>query len=667
MAQRLQIEGWENHRFQWGNKKLKPKGDQPQAIKKLVDGILTGKQFQTLKGLTGTGKTFTIANVIYEVQKPTLVISHNKTLAAQLYQEFREFFPKNAVEFFTSFYTYYQPESYLPAEDLYIEKDFGINEEIERLRLSATRSILERRDVIIVASVSCIYGLGSPDHYRQMSLNINVLEEIDRDTILNRLIDIQYERNDNDFQPGTFRVRGDILDIFPPYQDTAIRIEFFGDEVDSIAEIHPLTGKKIQTRENIFIFPAKHYVTPRDIIEKAIEQIEEDLKERVAELRAEGKLVEAQRLEQRTKYDIEQLKEFGWCKGIENYSRYFDGRKPGEPVYTLIDYFPKDYLLIIDECHMTIPQLRAMYHGDYSRKKNLVEYGFRLPAAFDNRPLKFEEFEERMGYTIFVSATPDEYSIKKSKNRVIRQIIRPTGLLDPKVEVRPVANQVEDLIGEIKNTVNEGWRVLVTTLTKRMAENLTDYLQELNIKAQYLHSDIDTLERTDIIRNLRLGKINVIVGINLLREGLDLPEVALVGVLDADKEGFLRDYKSLIQVIGRAARNANGRAILYADKITRSINAVIKEINENRKLQMEYNKKHGIIPQTIIKPIAAPLVTLNTDYKSFREGKIPLDKLDDYLDALESELKVAVQELDFERAAELRDLLLKYNRIPKIV
>ncbi|CCJ33546.1 excinuclease ABC subunit UvrB [Caloramator australicus] len=640
--------------------KFKPTGDQPEAIEKLVDGILRGDRCQTLLGVTGSGKTFTMANIIERVQKPTLVIAHNKTLAAQLCNEFREFFPNNAVEYFVSYYDYYQPEAYVPQSDTYIEKDASINDEIDKLRHSATSALFERRDVIIVASVSCIYGLGDPFEYKNLVLSLRVGMEKDRDDVLRKLIDIQYQRNDIDFHRGTFRVRGDVVEIFPASSnEKAIRVEFFGDEIDRICEIDFLTGEILAERNHVSIYPASHYATSKEKIERAIESIERELEERYKELMDNGKLLEAQRLMQRTKYDIEMLREVGYCTGIENYSRHFDGRQPGQPPYTLLDYFPDDYLLFIDESHVTIPQLRAMYGGDKSRKDNLVEYGFRLPSAYDNRPLKFNEFERKINQVIFVSATPAEYEIKNS-TQVVEQIIRPTGLVDPEIIVRPVKGQIDDLIGEISKTIERGFRVLVTTLTKRMAEDLTSYLKEAGIKVKYLHSDIDTIERMKIIRDLRLGEFDVLVGINLLREGLDIPEVALVAILDADKEGFLRSQTSLIQTIGRAARNAESKVIMYADTITDSMKRAIDETNRRRKIQMEYNKKHGITPKTIIKPVFEVIEA--TKPVEIKDIDLNEENKELLIKNIEEQMHKAAKELDFERAAKLRDLLFKLKK-----
>lgn len=641
---------------------MKPKGDQPKAIASLVEGIKKGEKHQTLLGVTGSGKTFTMANVIEQVQKPTLVLAHNKTLAAQLYSEFKEIFPDNAVEYFVSYYDYYQPEAYVPSSDTYIEKDASINDEIDKLRHSATSALFERRDVIIVASVSCIYGLGNPIEYRDLTLSLRPGMLRDMKDILKKLVDIQYERNDVNFVRGTFRVRGDVLEIFPASSsEHAIRIEFFGDEIDRISEIDVITGKVIGLREHVAIFPASHYAASRERLEKAIKLIERDLEIRVKELREQDRLLEAQRLLQRTNYDIEMMREIGYCTGIENYSRYMDGRKPGEPPYTLLDYFPEDFLMFIDESHVTIPQLRAMYAGDRSRKDSLVEYGFRLPAAYDNRPLTFEEFESKVNQVIYVSATPAEYELSKS-SRVVEQIIRPTGLVDPEIQVRPVEGQIDHLIGEIKKRVERNERVLVTTLTKKMAESLTDYLKEMDIRVRYLHSDIDTLERVEIIRDLRKGDFDVLVGINLLREGLDIPEVSLVAILDADKEGFLRSETSLIQTIGRAARNVEGKVIMYADVITNSMKRAIDETNRRRALQIEFNKKHGITPQTVVKRIhdaieATHVAEEEVEY-TVETVKTYEDKLE-LIKKLEKEMKEAAEALEFEKAAKLRDQIIK--------
>lgn len=641
---------------------MKPKGDQPKAIASLVEGIKKGEKHQTLLGVTGSGKTFTMANVIEQVQKPTLVLAHNKTLAAQLYSEFKEIFPDNAVEYFVSYYDYYQPEAYVPSTDTYIEKDASINEEIDKLRHSATSALFERRDVIIVASVSCIYGLGNPIEYKNLTLSLRPGMLRDMDDVLKKLVDIQYERNDIDFVRGTFRVRGDVLEIFPASSsEHAIRVEFFGDEIDRIAEIDVVTGKVIGYRDHVAIFPASHYAASRERLERAIKLIERDLEIRVKELREQGKLLEAQRLLQRTNYDIEMMREIGYCTGIENYSRYMDGRKPGEPPYTLLDYFPEDFLMFIDESHVTIPQIRAMYAGDRSRKDSLVEYGFRLPAAYDNRPLTFEEFESRINQVIYVSATPAEYELSKS-SRVVEQIIRPTGLVDPEIQVRPVEGQIDHLIGEIQKRVERNERVLVTTLTKKMAESLTDYLREMDIRVRYLHSDIDTLERVEIIRDLRKGDFDVLVGINLLREGLDIPEVSLVAILDADKEGFLRSETSLIQTIGRAARNVDGKVIMYADVITNSMKRAIDETNRRRAMQIEYNKKHGITPQPIVKKIhdaieATRVAEEQEEYTIELAGSYEARL--ELIEKLEKEMKEAAEALEFEKAAKLRDEIIK--------
>lgn len=640
----------------------KPTGDQPQAIEKLVEGVKNGLKFQTMLGVTGSGKTFTMANIIQKVQKPTLVIAHNKTLAAQLCGEFREFFPNNAVEYFVSYYDYYQPEAYIPTTDTYIEKDSAINDEIDKMRHSATSALLERRDVIVVASVSCIYGLGNPNEYASMVVSLRPGMERDRDEVLHRLIEIQYERNDIDFVRGTFRVHGDVVEIFPASSsDKAIRVEFFGDEIDRITEVDIVTGEITAELNHVAIFPASHYVTSQDTLDRAIEQIERDLAIREAEFKAQDKLLEAQRIVQRTNFDIEMMHEVGYCQGIENYSRYFDGRQPGQPPYTLLDYFPDDFLIFIDESHVTLPQIRGMYAGDRSRKDTLVEYGFRLPAAYDNRPLTFEEFEAHINQIIFVSATPGPYEMEHSQ-QVVEQIIRPTGLVDPEVEVRPVQGQIDDLIAEIKKRVEKGQRVLVTTLTKRMAENLTDYLKELNIKVRYMHSDVATIERMQIIRDLRLGVFDVLVGINLLREGLDLPEVSLVAILDADKEGFLRSETSLIQTIGRAARNVEGKVIMYADNITGSMKRAIDETNRRRQLQIEYNEKHGITPQTIKKGIRDIIeITKVAESREVYAAKSKLTRQEivDIIDELERKMREAAAAMEFEKAAEYRDQMLE--------
>ncbi|NLM41562.1 MAG: excinuclease ABC subunit UvrB [Firmicutes bacterium] len=639
---------------------FEPSGDQPKAIEQLAAGLRSGMKHQTLLGVTGSGKTYTMAKVIEAVQKPTLVIAHNKTLAAQLCSEFREFFPHNAVHYFVSYYDYYQPEAYVPTSDTYIEKDASINEEIDRLRHAATSALFERRDVVIVASVSCIYGLGSPEDYVGMTFALKNGEYRDRDHILRRLVGIQYERNDVGFRRGTFRVRGDVIEIIPVGSETVIRIEMFGDEIERIQEVDPITGELIQLHDELTIYPASHFITPEEKLKRAIPVIEAELEARLKELREQGKLLEAQRLEQRTRYDLEMLAELGYCSGIENYSAPLSGRKPGETPATLLDYFPKDYLMIIDESHVTIPQIRAMYHGDRSRKETLVEYGFRLPSALDNRPLKFEEFEAHMNQVIYVSATPGPYELQHAE-QVVEQVIRPTGLVDPEVVVKPVKGQIDDLIDEIRRVVQRNERVLVTTLTKRMAEDLTQYLGEVGLKVRYLHSDIDTLERIEILRELRQGVFHVLVGINLLREGLDLPEVSLVAILDADQEGFLRSPTSLIQTIGRAARNVHGRVIMYADQITDAMRYAIDETNRRRRIQMEYNERMGITPQTIQKEITdiaqhladEKVAEEKSKYDALRKGSLK-DVLA-LIQELEEEMFRAAQELNFERAAELRD------------
>ena len=637
--------------------KYQPTGDQPQAIERLTEGIRQGMHDQVLLGVTGSGKTFTMANIIQKLNRPALVIAHNKTLAAQLAAEFREFFPNNAVGYFVSYYDYYQPEAYIPSTDTFIEKDSSINDEIDRMRHSATSWLAERRDVIIVASVSCIYGLGNPEEYEGLSISLREGQQMERDDLLRKLIDIQFTRNDFEFDRGSFRVRGDTVEIIPAAeQEKALRVEFFGDEIDRISEIEILTGNVLRHLNHVLIFPASHYATSKDKLDRCIAQIEEDLKERLAQFREEGRLLEAQRLEQRTHYDIEMLKEIGYCSGIENYSRYFDGRQEGEPPFTLMDYFPKDFLVFIDESHVTVPQIRAMYNGDYARKRTLIDYGFRLPAAFDNRPLKFHEFEERIGSTIFVSATPGPYEMQRSQ-RVVEQIIRPTGLLDPEIIVRPADGQVDDLIGEIRACVEKDQRVLVTTLTKRMAENLTGYLRELDIKVEYLHSDVETLERVRLIRSLRLGEFHVLVGINLLREGLDMPEVALVAILDADKEGFLRSETSLVQTIGRAARNVDGRVIMYANDITDSMRKAIDETNRRREIQQQYNQEHGITPQTVRTAVRELMEVSRAPGET---GAPEMDETERQMaiDRLEEQMLAAAGNLDFEKAAKLRDELL---------
>ena len=650
---------------------FQPKGDQPQAIESLSDGVLEGAQHQVLLGVTGSGKTFTMANVIEKVQKPTLVISHNKTLAAQLYGEFKELFPENAVEFFVSYYDYYQPEAYIPSTDTYIEKDTQINEDIDKMRHSATRSLLERNDVIIVASVSCIYGLGSPEAYHGMLLYLEKGMTISREEILSKLVEIQYERNDIDFHRGTFRVRGDVIEVFPAHEESrAIRIELFGDEVDALSEIDPLRGRVIEPLDKVPIYPGSHYVTPPEQLQKAIQNIREELKERVGWFKSRDRHLEAQRLEQRTNFDLEMLQELGYCQGIENYSRHLTGRKPGEPPPILLDYYPKDFLLFIDESHVTIPQLIGMYRGDRSRKETLVEYGFRLPSALDNRPLMFEEFEKRIRQGIYVSATPSEYEMKKSRGKIVEQIIRPTGLSDPLLEVKPAKNQVDDLLEEIQKRVKKKERVLVTTLTKRMAEDLTEYYADLGIRVKYLHSDIDTLDRVEIIRDLRLGKFDVLIGINLLREGLDIPEVSLVAILDADKEGFLRSEKSLIQTFGRAARNVNGQVILYADKMTGSMDQAILETNRRRKIQEEFNKVHHITPQTVKKAVRNILASIyEADYLTIpavsdvEEGYVSLKEIPTMIQKLKKEMKEAANRLEFEQAAEIRDKIQRLEEM----
>ncbi|MGY8608905.1 excinuclease ABC subunit UvrB [Bacillus altitudinis] len=644
-----------------------PQGDQPKAIEKLVEGIHQGKQHQTLLGATGTGKTFTVSNLIKEVNKPTLVIAHNKTLAGQLYSEFKEFFPNNAVEYFVSYYDYYQPEAYVPQTDTFIEKDASINDEIDKLRHSATSSLFERRDVIIIASVSCIYGLGSPEEYRELVLSLRTEMEIERNQLLRKLVDIQYSRNDIDFQRGTFRVRGDVVEIFPASRDEhCIRVEFFGDEIERIREVDALTGEILGDRDHVAIFPASHFVTREEKMEKAIINIEKELEEQLEKLRENGKLLEAQRLEQRTRYDLEMMREMGFCSGIENYSRHLTLRPPGSTPYTLLDYFPDDFMIVVDESHVTIPQIRAMYNGDQARKQVLVDHGFRLPSALDNRPLTFDEFEKHINHIVHVSATPGPYELEKTPE-VVEQIIRPTGLLDPIIEVRPIEGQIDDLIGEIHARVEKNERVLVTTLTKKMSEDLTDYLKEIGIKVNYLHSEIKTLERIEIIRDLRLGKYDVLVGINLLREGLDIPEVSLVAILDADKEGFLRSERSLIQTIGRAARNAEGRVIMYADNMTKSMDIAIQETKRRREQQEAYNEKFGITPQTINKKIRDVIkaTKVHEDSEEYETKAAPkLSKMskkerEKVIENIEMEMKDAAKALDFEKAAELRDLLLE--------
>lgn len=639
----------------------KPAGDQPEAIRQLVEGVNRGDRYQTLLGATGTGKTFTVSNVIQEVKKPTLVLAHNKTLAGQLYSEFKEFFPNNAVEYFVSYYDYYQPEAYVPSTDTFIEKDASINDEIDKLRHSATSALFERDDVIIVASVSCIYGLGNPEEYNSLVLSLRVGKELGRDQMLRKLIDIQYERNDIDFQRGRFRVRGDVVEIFPASRDEqCLRVEFFGDEIDRIREMDPLTGEIIADREHVSIFPASHFVTRDEKLQKAIVNIEAELEKQLEKFREEGKLLEAQRLEQRTNYDLEMMREMGYCSGIENYSRHLNLTEAGATPYTLIDYFPKDFLLVADESHVTLPQVRGMYNGDQARKQVLVDHGFRLPSAKDNRPLKFEEFEKKLSQAIFISATPGPYELEHTPN-MIEQIIRPTGLLDPTIEIHPIKGQIDYLMDQIRERIKQDERVLVTTLTKKMAEDLSDYLREAGIKVNYMHSEIKTLERIEIIRDLRLGKYDVLVGINLLREGLDIPEVSLVTILDADKEGFLRSDRSLIQTIGRAARNSNGHVILFADKMTDSMKRAIDETDRRRSIQQAYNEEHGITPQTIRKEVRGVIratVDAEEEVLESLSSMKPAER-EVAIAKLEEEMKQAARDLQFERAAELRDLILE--------
>jgi excinuclease ABC subunit B len=634
---------------------FEPKGSQPQAIENLVEGLKKGERFQTLLGVTGSGKTYTIANVINQIRKPTLVIAHNKTLAAQLYNEFREFFPENRVEYFVSYYDYYQPESYLPAKDQYIEKDAMINPKIEQMRLAATASLMSRQDVIVVASVSCIYGLGNPENFQNMGFELKVGDKVQRKEILQKLIEIQFERNDLELMPGRFRVKGETIDIIPGYFDNIIRIELFGNEIDRISEVDKQTGQRTEDMDYFFVYPARHYVIPEEEQKSAIQSILEELEDRLPELG----LLESHRLKQRTIYDIEMIQETGSCKGIENYSRHFDHRKPGEKPFCLLDYFPEDFLMVIDESHQTIPQLHGMYNGDRSRKKSLVDYGFRLPSAYDNRPLRFDEFEQYMRNVIFVSATPADYE-REHSSRIVEQIIRPTGLVDPEVEVRPLEGQVRDVMQEVRKVVERGDRALVTTLTKKLAEELTEYLARNEIKARYLHSDIKTIERTEIIRELRLGKFDVLVGINLLREGLDIPEVGFIGILDADKEGFLRNSKSLIQIIGRAARNANSKVVLYADNMTDSIKTAVNETERRRSMQIAYNKEHGIVPTTIRKPIREKVVDI-TDTKH-----IPKTDIARMIIELEAEMREAADRLDFERAIQIREMIKKLEKEIKV-
>lgn len=643
---------------------FKPTGDQPEAIKYLSDGIKNGKKYQTLLGVTGSGKTFTMANIIEQVQRPTLVLAHNKTLAGQLYSEFKEFFPENNVEYFVSYYDYYQPESYIASSDTYIEKDASINDEIDKLRHSATLSLFETRDVIIVASVSCIYGLGDPIDYQEMMMSLRPGMSKSRDDVLKKLVSMQYSRNEIDFKRGTFRAKGDVVEIYPSSQsESAVRVEFWGDEIEKIVEINPLTGKSIGERKHILVPPASQYITSRSKLDKAITTIEEELDERIKYFKSQNKLIEAQRIEERTNFDIEMMKETGFCQGIENYSRHLSQRPAGSAPYTLFDYFPDDFLLLIDESHATIPQVRAMYNGDRARKESLVNYGFRLPSAFDNRPLKFEEFEKRINQVVFVSATPSDYENEHSKDNIVEQIIRPTGLLDPKIEVKPVTNQIDDLLEQIRIRVEKKQRVLVTTLTKKMAEDLTSYLKSLDIKVNYMHSDIKALERMEIIRNLRLGEFDVLVGINLLREGLDIPEVSLVAILDADKEGFLRSERSLIQTIGRAARNTEGTVIMYADQLTDSMEKAIRETNRRRKIQENYNKEHNIIPKTIKKSIrdtikAISVEDIGIEYKIEKEEDIK-----QVIEKLTDEMLEAAAKMEFEEAAKLRDKIKELEKI----
>ncbi|CDI50710.1 excinuclease ABC subunit UvrB [Clostridium tetani] len=648
--------------------KFEPKGDQPKAIRSISDGTLKGDKYQTLLGVTGSGKTFTMAKIIEQVQKPTLVLAHNKTLAAQLCSEFREFFPENSVEYFVSYYDYYQPEAYVAQTDTYIEKDASINDEIDKLRHSATSALLERRDVIIVSSVSCIYGLGNPEEYKNLTISLREGMEKDRDEILKKLVEIQYERNEINFVRGTFRVRGDVLDIFPASSSNiAIRVEFFGDEIEKIREFDSLTGEIVGKRNHVSIFPASHFATSKERLEVGIKKIEEELEIRVQEFIKEDKLLEAQRIKQRTNFDIEMMRELGYCSGIENYSRILDGRAAGTPPQTLLDYFPEDFLLFVDESHVTLPQVRGMYGGDRSRKDNLVNYGFRLPSAYDNRPLKFNEFQSKLNQVVFVSATPGDHELHKSSN-VAEQIIRPTGLLDPEIIVKPIKGQIDDLYSNINETIKNGFRVLVTTLTKKMAEDLTEYFKEMNIKTRYLHSDIDTIERMKIIRELRLGEFDVLVGINLLREGLDIPEVALVAILDADKEGFLRSDRSLIQIIGRAARNSESKVIMYADNITKSMDRAIRETNRRRVIQMEYNKENNIVPQTIIKDIrevieATKVVEEEAEYNSLEEAiQANNENLEELISKYEADMRKAAKELEFEKAAHYRDIIQKLKK-----
>ncbi len=647
------------------NASFSPSGDQAQAIEKLLQGLNAQEKYQVLLGVTGSGKTFTMANVIQQFNRPTLIMTHNKTLTAQLYNEFKEFFPDNAVEYFVSYYDYYQPEAYIPRTDVFIEKDTAINDDLDKMRLSATRSLFEREDVIIISSVSCIYGLGSPEAYSGMLLYLMVGSEIERNKILGKLVGIQYTRNDLDFHRGTFRVRGDTIEVYPAYDDYAIRIEMFGDEIEGILKIDPLTGKTLDTLSKVAIYPGSHYVTPEDKMPGSLIMIKNELSERLEELHNQNKLVEYQRLQQRTNYDLEMLEETGRCSGIENYSRIFTRRNSGEAPPTLIDYFPKDSLFMIDESHVSLPQVNGMYKGDYSRKSTLVEHGFRLPSAIDNRPLKYEEFDEMINQVIYVSATPGDFELEKANNKVVEQIIRPTGLIDPIIEIRPTAGQVDEMFTEIKSVVEKNERVLITTLTKRMAEDLTEYYADLDVRVKYLHSDIDTLERTEIIRDLRLGKFDVLVGINLLREGLDIPEVSLIAIFDADKEGYLRSYRSLLQTCGRASRNVNGRVIMFANSITRSMKLTIDETERRRKRQEEHNKKYNIVPKTIVKKIHEKLVKDKVDRVAENEttyGKQPKDTLK-HIKKLEKEMRGAAKELNFEKAAELRDEIYHWKKV----
>lgn len=651
--------------------KFNPTGDQPEAINKIVQGLERGVRDQTLLGVTGSGKTFTMVNVIAKVQRPTLVISHNKTLAAQLASEFKDFFPKNAVHYFVSYYDYYQPEAYLPTTDTYIEKETDVNEEIDRLRHASTQALLSRKDVIIVASVSCIYGLGAPEEYQKEGISIKVNEDIKRKNFLNELVKIQYQRNDQDLRRGTFRVKGDVIDIYPIYSEhNAYQIQFFGDQIEKIAEIDSLTGEVVQSHKAAMIYPATHYLVPLERQEAAFKTIREDLKKQVALFKKQKKLLEAQRLEQRTNYDLEMIKETGYCSGIENYSRYFDGRKSGQPPYTLIDYFPKDFLMFIDESHMTIPQVKGMFEGDRARKEMLVQYGFRLPAAFDNRPLRFDEFNQRINQVTYVSATPADYEKKKSK-QIVEQILRPTGLLDPPVEVKPTKHQIDDLLDEIQKKVKKQQRVLVTVLTKRMAEELSEYLKELNIAVHYLHSEIDTFKRLEILRDLRIGTYDVVVGINLLREGLDLPEVSLIAILDADKEGYLRSETALMQTMGRAARHQEGHIIMYADKITGSMKRAIKETERRRKSQEAYNKKHSITPQSIKKAIKAERLAgaklAAEELPHFDAKGVPKEEISHLIEDLKNQMELAAKNLEFEKAAVLRDQIKELRKAKRLI